>query len=184
MVVLETARLIVRDHRESDLEGLAALLTSPENMRYVPELRASNADAARKNLDASIAEQNNPSRTKYFFAIEEKSSGRYVGEVGFTVEQSTRSGSLADLGYFILREFHGRGYMTEAGKRVVDFAFAEAGVHKIKTGCLKENRASERVMQKLGFRKEGELREHQYHEGVWKDRVVYGLLRAEATPTA
>ena len=70
MVVLETARLIVRDHRVSDLEGVVALMTSPENMRYVPELRASNADAARKNLAASIAEQENQSRTKYFFAYE------------------------------------------------------------------------------------------------------------------
>ena len=184
MIVLETPRLIVRDHREGDLEGLTALLTSPDDMRYLPELYARDADDARKNLDASLAEQNNPLRTMFFFAIEEKSSGRYVGEVGFTIEQSTRSGSLADLGYFMLRDFHGKGYMTEAGKRVVEFAFAEAGVHKIKTGCLKENKASERVMQKLGFQKEGELRAHQYHEGVWKDRVVYGLLKTDASPTA
>lgn len=183
MVVLETPRLVVRDHLESDLAGLTALLASPEEMRYLPELFARDADAAKRNLAAAIAEQDNPARSKFFFAIEEKASGRYVGEVGFTVEQTTRSGSLADLGYFMLREFHGKGYMTEAGKRVVEFAFAEAGVHKIKTGCLKENKASERVMRKLGFLKEGELRAHQYHEGVWKDRVVYGLLKTDALPT-
>jgi len=180
MIIFETARLFVRDHRESDLSGLRLLLASRREMRYLPELYAPDDESVRRNLEVSMAAQESPDRTKFFFAIEERETGRFVGEIGFTVEERTPQGSLADLGYFMLSEFRGKGYMTEAGRRVVDFAFSEAGVWKLKTGCLMENAASERVMQKLGFFKEGELRKHQYHEGVWKDRVVYGLLKTDS----
>jgi ribosomal-protein-alanine N-acetyltransferase len=44
---------------------------------------------------------------------------------------------------------------------------------------LKENNNSEKVMIKLGMKKEGELRKHQYHEGKWKDRLLYGLIKEE-----
>lgn len=179
MIVRETERLIVRDHLPEDLPGLTALMTSPEEMRYLPELLCADGAAARDNLAASIAEHERADREKYFFAIEEKSSGRYVGEIGFTVVERRPAGARADLGYFLLREFRGKGYATEAGRSVVAFAFAEAGVWKLQTGCLKENAASERVMRKLGFRKEGELRLHQWHEGAWKDRLVYGLLATD-----
>ena len=179
MILRETERLIVRDHREEDLPGLRALMTSPEEMYYLPELLCPCEAAARENLAASIAAQNCADREKFFFAIEEKSSGRYVGEIGFTIIERRAAGARADLGYFLLREFRGKGYATEAGRSVVAFAFAEAGVWKLQTGCLKENAASERVMRKLGFVKEGELRLHQWHECTWKDRLVYGLLAAE-----
>ncbi len=177
MIGLETARLVVRDHRPDDLAGLSALLTDPSAMRYLPELFCADAAAARRNLDDSLAEASLRERTKYFFAIEEKETGAYVGEIGFTIEERRPSGSRADLGYFLLPAFRGKGYATEAGRAVVDFAFARAGVWKLQTGCLKENVASERVMRKLGFLREGLLRRHQWHEGRWKDRLVYGLLR-------
>jgi ribosomal-protein-alanine N-acetyltransferase len=179
MILRETERLIVRDHRASDLPGLTALMTSSEEMRFLPELLCPDGDAARENLVTSIAEQERVDREKFFFAIEEKLSGRYVGEIGFTLVERRPAGARADLGYFLLSEFRGKGYATEAGRSVVAFAFAEAGVWKLQTGCLKENAASERVMRKLGFRKEGELRLHQWHEGAWKDRLVYGLLATD-----
>lgn len=68
---------------------------------------------------------------------------------------------------------------TEAAKACVDYAFKELDAWKITTGCVKENLASERIMIKLGLRKEGELRNHQSVDGEWKDRVVYGLLKSE-----
>ncbi len=177
MIVLETSRLIVRDHRNEDLAGLTALLCDSSAMRYLPDLYCADAAAARRNLGVSLAEALLPNRSKFFFAIEEKATGAYVGEIGFTIEERRSSGSRADLGYFLLPSFHGKGYATEAGRAVVGFSFAQAGVWKIQTGCLMENSASERVMRKLGFSREGLLRRHQWHEGRWKDRLVYGLLR-------
>lgn len=178
-VSIDTARLIVRDHREGDLPGLVALLTDRVAMRYLPEIFCETEARARENLANAMAEIGKPDRERFFFAIEERSSGRYVGEIGFTVLERRSAGSRADLGYFILPEFRGKGFVTEAGRAVVDFAFGEAGVFKMVTGCLAENGPSERVMRKIGFTKEGALRRQQWHEGTWKDRLVYGLLRED-----
>jgi [ribosomal protein S5]-alanine N-acetyltransferase len=83
------------------------------------------------------------------------------------------------LGYFIKKEYWNKGYVIEAGKEVFRFAFEENDVHKIETGCLKENIGSERVMQKLGMRKEAELIEQSFHEGLWKDRLIYGITKQD-----
>ena len=59
------------------------------------------------------------------------------------------------------------------------YAFEESGVCRIVTGCLKENKGSERVMQKCGMIKEADLKKIQWHEGRMKDRVEYRLLKEE-----
>jgi len=86
---------------------------------------------------------------------------------------------LVEVGYFILPEFHGKGYITEALKEVIKFAFEDNGVYRISTGCLSENRASEKVMQKCGLIKEAEYKSYIRHDGQMKDRVEYRLLLDE-----
>ena len=83
------------------------------------------------------------------------------------------------MAYFIHKKFWGNGYTAEAAKRVIDFAFENVGLHKIITGCLKENAASEKIMKKCGMIKEAEKIQHIWHEDKWKDRVEYRLLREE-----
>lgn len=169
---METDRLIIRDHIASDLEGLASLIGNKDNMKYLMDIYAKDLDAVKENLKTAMDAMTLPFRDKYFFAIIEKSTGEYVGEIGFTIVEP----SLAEMGYFIKRAFWNRGYVTEAGAVVLDFAFCTLGLHKITTGCVKENVGSERVMIKLGFTKEGELSEHQRVGDEWKDRVIYGYL--------
>lgn len=59
------------------------------------------------------------------------------------------------------------------------FAFLENGVYRVTTGCLSENRGSERVMQKCGMIKEAEHVDWEWHDGRMKTRVEYRLLRDE-----
>ena len=97
--------------------------------------------------------------------------------------ETTPLGELVELGYFILPEYYGQGYMTEAVNEIIRFAFEENEVYRIKTSCLKENRASERVMQKCGLVKEAEYMSCTWHDGRMKDRVAYRLLRDEWVST-
>jgi ribosomal-protein-alanine N-acetyltransferase len=69
--------------------------------------------------------------------------------------------------------------MTEAFREVIRFAFEDDGVYRISTGCLSENRASERVMQKCGLIKEADYKSFVWHDGRMKDRVEYRMLRDE-----
>lgn len=172
-VHLETARLIIRDHIASDLEDLETLIGNKVNMTYIMDIYAKDREAVEKNLKTAMDAIVDPLRDKYFFAIVEKASGNYVGEIGFTLLDE----GLAELGYFIKQPYWKRGIVTEAGEAVLEYAFCNLGLHKMITGCVKENVGSERVMIKLGFSKEGELKAHQMVQGEWKDRVIYGYLK-------
>jgi ribosomal-protein-alanine N-acetyltransferase len=182
MTKLTTQRLIIRDPLPSDIDGWHRLLSDPKTMYYLQDIMTHSLDESRQNLEAAVDDVSNPDRTKYFFAIEGRETGAFIGTVGYTVTQTNPAGKSAHLGYFILPEYHGRGYMTEAAHEVVRFAFEENGVYRIETGCMKENRASERVMQKCGFIKEADRKDYVWHDGRLKDRVEYRLLKEEWKP--
>jgi len=175
IIHLESNRLIIRDHISSDLDDLASLIGVKSNMTYIMDLYAKDREAVEVNLKTAMDAIDQPIRDKYFFAIIDKATGCYVGEIGFTLLDE----GLAEMGYFIKQDYWNRGIVTEAGEAVLKFAFCTLGLHKIVTGCVKENGGSERVMIKLGFTKEGDLKEHQLVQGVWKDRVIYGYLRKD-----
>jgi len=175
MICLEAPRLLIRDHLESDLADLHVLLSDPEAMRYLPDIHCASLAQSMENLRTALQETHRSDRTKYYLAVLEKDSGTYVGEVGVTIVAC----GLGQLGYFVLRKHWGKGYVTEAAQALLAYSFGTLGLHKISSGCLLENAASERVMIRCGMRKEAHLRAHVWHEGAWKDRVEYGVLRQE-----
>lgn len=179
MVKLETDRLIIRDHETSDLLTYHSLLSDKESMYYLPDLCTNTLEESKRNLETSIDEINNKDRKYYFFKINLKFSNEYIGEVGYTVDDFTPLGKRVSLGYFLRKEYWGNGYATEAVNEVINFAFTKGDVYRISFSCLKENVNSERVLNKCGMIKEGELKSFQYFDGKLKDRIIYRLLREE-----
>lgn len=178
MIQLTTPRLVVRDHRPDDLEAFHKLLSDPVVMdRHSAVSR--NLEQSRERLRQAVDQNDLTQRMLYFFCMEDRITSDFIGEIGYSVTRLTPVGKLVDIGYFIDRRYWGLGYTTEAMREVVRFGFEEDGVYRFGAGCLRENAASERVMQKCGFIKEGELREYQWHGGRLKDRVLYRLLRPE-----
>ncbi len=179
MIRLTTDRLVIRDPVPTDIDGWHRLMSDPKAMYYLPDIMTHTPEESRQNLETAITEAQNPNRTKYFFAIEHGFTGTFIGTIGYTVTQITPVGKVVEAGYFILPEYHGQGILTEALQEMVRFAFVEDGVYRIETGCLSENRASERVMQKCGLIKEAAHKSYVWHNGRMKDRVEYRLLRDE-----
>lgn len=175
---LETDRLLLREHVAEDLPDYHTLLSDCRAMRYLPKMQTNDLKKAEKNLRKAIEQAKSSRRELYFLCMEEKSSGKYIGEIGYTVLEKTPLGKLVDMGCFMHTAFWGHGYASEAFFEMVRFAFEEDNVYRISCGCLKENTASERLMQKCGFIKEGEYKESQWHEGRLKDRLAYALLRS------
>ena len=180
MTRIETERLIIRDNTPGDLNGLYELTTDEHSMRFMKSTRITTRKEAKKNLKDSIRESKKKDRIKYFFAITDKVTKEYIGAIGYVVETNGDSaGKVVELGYFIKEKHWNRGYVTEAGQAVIRFAFESDNVQKIEASCLEENRASERIMIKLGLKKEGLLLKHQLHEGQLKNRLLYGITREE-----
>jgi ribosomal-protein-alanine N-acetyltransferase len=148
-------------------------------MRYLPDIKTKNLNESKENLIDAIREADSKDRKLYFFRIEKKKTKEYIGEIGYTVTQETPFGKIAGTGYFIKEKYWGKGYTTEALKRIIEYAFEDNDVYRISTGCIKENKGSEKVMIKCGMIKEAEFKEYQLHENQLKDRVEYRLIKHE-----
>jgi ribosomal-protein-alanine N-acetyltransferase len=179
MVKLETERLIIRDNIEEDLNELHNLMSDKEVNKYDSDFYSDSLDSTKNKLKVSIEEAGKKDRRKYWFAIIEKESEEYVGQIGITIVSNQIKNGIGQMAYFIQKKYWGRGYTTEAAKKVIDFTFEDIELHKIITGCLTENIASEKIMKKCNMVKEAELIKHVWHENKWKNRVEYRLLKVE-----
>jgi ribosomal-protein-alanine N-acetyltransferase len=179
MIFIPTDRLVIHDHLRTDLAAMYGVFGNRDVMYFLPDLFCPTVRTMRNNLREAILEQHRRDRSKFFFAVIDRASGKYLGETGYTIVERSCDGHRAHLGYFFAGEHWGRGIATEAVRAVFGFAFGEGEIIKMSTGCIAENVASERVMGKCGFSREAVFRRHVFHDGVWMDRVEYGLLRDE-----
>lgn len=85
----------------------------------------------------------------------------------------------AKIGYFIARQFSGKGIVTSAVRTVLAFCFAQLNFNRIELRCAAGNEPSKRVAERLGFLREGVLRQEEYLNGVFVDQHVYGLLSVD-----
>jgi ribosomal-protein-alanine N-acetyltransferase len=81
------------------------------------------------------------------------------------------------VGYWIGQPFAGRGLGTAAVRAMVDFAFADLGLHRVEAACVPTNHASRRVLEKAGFEHEGRARAYLKINGEWADHLLFGRVR-------
>ena len=110
------------------------------------------------------------------FAITLRESGEVVGGMGLVVN---RDHDRAEIGYYVGVPYWNHGYVTEAGRAVLDYAFNELRVNRVYAEHFTRNAASGRVMQKMGMRHEGTLRRHIIKWGEVIDVELYAVVREE-----
>ena len=113
------------------------------------------------------------------FAIVAMEEGTLVGSIGLRLSPTHRRG---ELGYWIGVPYWGRGYCTEAGRAVVRWAFEALDLHRVCAPHFASNPASGRVLEKIGMRAEGHLRDHYFRDGKYEDSVFWGILRSDPAP--
>jgi [ribosomal protein S5]-alanine N-acetyltransferase len=101
-------------------------------------------------------------------------AGRYVGHIGLG-NISRRAFGSAYAGYWVDQAVAGRGIMPTALALLLDHAFGPAGLHRIEVNIRPENRASRRVVEKLGFREEAYHPRYMFIDGAWRDHIGYAL---------
>jgi ribosomal-protein-serine acetyltransferase len=86
----------------------------------------------------------------------------------------------AEIGYLIAKDFQGKGIMTECVKAMINYGFNELQLHRIQIRCDLINIKSKAILERLGFKLEGVLRQNRKHEDdTFSDELIYGLLRNE-----
>ena len=118
------------------------------------------------------------STSEKVFAIEERASGRYLGNVGIhQIHDPSKVGRLACI--VGSRADMGKGHGSAAIRLVLDWAFFERGLHKVWLMAFRTNVRALRTYARIGFVEEGVLREEYFHKAGWHDMVRMGLLDRE-----
>ena len=172
---LATARLRLRPVVDADADDLFALHRSARVLRYWDAPPWDHPDRAKRFVAASrrMAEEGSGAR----LAIDRVSDGTFVGWCSLTGwNPGFRS---ARMGYCLVEAAWGYGYATEAAGAVLQWAFDTLDLNRVQAETDTRNVASARVLEKLGFVREGTLREDCVVNGDVSDSWVYGLLRRE-----
>lgn len=104
--------------------------------------------------------------------------GQIVG--GITLSNIRRQpAQAATLGYWVGEEFAMQGYMTEALQVLRDHAFSALDLSRLEAGCLPDNVASRRLLERCGFQYEGVAQAYLQIGGQWRDHVLYASLRSD-----
>jgi RimJ/RimL family protein N-acetyltransferase len=169
---IETARLRLRPFHFEDIDDILALGEDPEMARYMSMPQPfRRADAERVIARQILADPNE----RFGWAAELE--GAVVGWVNLIFDRENRR---AEVGYGIARDHWGKGLATEAARAAIDAAFATfPDLNRVRAMADARNIGSQRVMEKLGMKREGVLRQNQVVRGEFIDEAWYGLLRSE-----
>lgn len=114
----------------------------------------------------------------YAFFVFRRSDQTLVG--GLTLSNVRRGVAQAgSLGYWMGAPYAGQGYMTEAVRALVPFALRTLRLHRVEAACIPTNAASMRLLEKVGFRREGVAREYLCINGIWQDHLLYALMSSD-----
>lgn len=173
---LGTRRLRFRDFAANDFAAVHAYASDPHVTRYTAFGPNSEADT-RHFLERAATEAASEPRASYTLAIVEAASELLIGGCG--LERVDAFGPQYLLGYCLDSRYWGRGFGTEAVRRVVDFAFADLAAWRVYAHVFVGNDASARLLRTIGFRIEGTHRQCIHARGIWHDAMTFALLAPE-----
>ncbi len=175
---LHTARLTLRAYVPSDAPALARLCNDLDVVRWTAshpfpyELHHAQEFIDQRQADFLAGKST-------VFAGVRTTDAVLLGSAGLRREGDHQR---AELGYMLGREHWRQGYATEAAAGVLRYAFENLRLARVYASAYAGNPASIRVLEKLGFTREGVQRRHVLRLGEWHDVVLFGMLREEFTP--
>ena len=172
----ETERLILRSFQPTDLAAFTAYRSDPEVARY-QGWDAPYPDAkAQEFIEEMQAKTPGTPGQWYQVALERKSAPGLIGDCAFHVLEDGRQ---AEIGFTLAQAYQGQGYAAEAGRRLLQYLFAELHLHRVTATADAKNLASIRLLERLGLRREGTFIENTFFKGSWGSEVLYAMLARE-----
>jgi RimJ/RimL family protein N-acetyltransferase len=163
---LETQRLIIRSWKDSDLQPYAQLVADPDVMKFIGDGTTQTSEQARHFIQTMMAREQD--RGWILWAVEHKFTAELMGFCGFGVLDEQ-----LDFGWRYAKKFWGQGFGTEAAHAVLRYGIETYGLQQIRSVAYTENRASIRIMEKVGMHLAGFGSRHN------RD-VAYYYWRAES----
>jgi [ribosomal protein S5]-alanine N-acetyltransferase len=172
---ISATRVSLRSISESDVDALYRIFSNSEVMRYWSTPPLADHNAAVKLLNEIHEDFRRQKFLKW--GIARQTDDALIGTA--TLFNLNLDSHRAEIGYCLDRAAWGNGYMNEALQALLAYAFAELGLHRIEADVDPRNSASLQTVERLGFQREGYLRERWQVNGEIQDTVFYGLLRPD-----
>lgn len=175
MANILASRLLLRAFAPADAEDLHAYLSEPGIYQFEPGEPIDLAQARQMAQELAASPD--------FWAVELQETHRVIGQIYFKHIEPQHLMTW-ELGFILNPQYHRQGYMSEAVEALVRHGFAHAAIHRVVAHCNPENPASWRLLEKIGFRREGLLRQNIFFhqnalgEPIWTDTFVYAMLAA------
>lgn len=173
--MLETQRLLVRRFAAADDKDLYEYLSVPSTYVFEPGRPVSPAEATELAHQRAAGSD--------FLAVVLKSMGKMIGHLYLKqVEPPQRL--TWELGYIFNPRYHGMGYASEAAAAATEYVFRQHGAHRIMARCNPDNTASWRLLERIGYVREGHFREYGFvhrdgnGDPIWTDAYEYSRVRA------
>lgn len=168
-------RTQLRELRSSDGPDLLTIVGDDRVTQFM-SFDSRSADQAQASIDGAIERAKNDPRLEFYLAITRAGDDRLIGTCRLALAGAHGA---AKLGYSIAAEHWGNGYATDAARTMLDYGFDSLELHRVTAAIGPENAASHAVVKRLGFTREGVLREHVFTNGAWRDSVLYSVLSPE-----
>ena len=174
-IMISTDRLVLRPIVRGDAQDIYEIFSDRQVMKFYDFMPFESIERAKQQVEFFTTgfEQ----KTMLRWGIELKESGKLIGTCGFF--NFNEDALKAELGYELNSSYQGKGIMTEAIGAILEFIFKGTGINRIEAYVEPENIPSQKLLEKLGFTKEGTLRKFERCRGELIDICVFGLLRNE-----
>ena len=171
--ILETEQLLLREITQDDAAGVFACFSNDNVTRYYGQDTLENMEQAKKIVD--FFTKSYIEKRGIRWGIERKGTPGIIGTIGFNALSLKHK--RAEIGYEIHPEQWRKGYTFEAVSKVLDYGFEKLGLTRIGAVVFIDNEASNHLLSKVGFQKEGVLRDYMYQNGKAHDTYVYSILK-------
>lgn len=176
-IKLKTKRLIILPISLSDVENIHELHSLPETDQFntlgIPE----NIEETKAIVKEWIQKNQNGSSQNFVFKIALAESNEFIGLIALNLGKPKHK--IAEIWFKLHKEYWGNGYATEALRIIIEFGFNELQLHRIEAGCAVENKASIRVLEKVGMTKEGRKRKVLPLKDGWSDNFEFAILSTD-----
>ena len=166
---LEGDNVELKTIEEEDLELLQEMGNNPELRKYSPGGTPVNMNQQRKIFEEFVSGDDN-----IFLLI---CTDEPVGWIN--LKHIDKDSGKAELGVRILPEHQENGYGTEASELLIEHGFDQLRLHRIYGRTFDFNQGSKKLMEKLGFEREGVHREEEFKDGEYRDVAYYSILKEE-----
>lgn len=171
----ETERLILRPIQTDDKTDFFAYRSDTETNHFQSFVPKTIQEVEK--FIANSAKGFNQPNTWFQLMIIEKSTNNIVGDIG--IHFLSGENKQVEIGCTLSKKIHGKGYATEALKKIFDILFRDFDKHRIIASIDPKNKKSIQLMERIGMRKEAHFVESLLINGVWADDIIYAILQKE-----